>query len=185
MFRLAFAVAFIFLLWLQAQFTQTEHVVDGAVHVFKYNWVPWLFLALMFLTLIGFAEIARRWMKDRILAVCVLLGFPLFGLVSLQFYFERVELSDDLLVHRREPPHTRFNADISWDSVQAATKIEREQSGIFGPSHFNVGYEFALRNGQVLELPSNTVLTRAQEEIDRILAARQIPLRTRRVPIPP
>jgi hypothetical protein len=46
-----------------------------------------------------------------------------------------------------------------------------------------VGYEFTLRNGQLQVLPSNTVLTRASDEIDRALAARLIPVNKRRIPI--
>jgi hypothetical protein len=74
--------------------------------------------------------------------------------------------------------------DIPWDAVEAVTKIEREQSGLFAPNFYNVGYEFTMRNGQLHESPSNTVLTRAQPEIDRILAARGIPVLKRVIPIP-
>jgi len=183
LFKLAMAVAFVVLLWLQSQFTETEHIVQGQVHIFKYNWVPWFFLVLMALTLVGFAEIARRFLKDRVAAIVCLLGIPLFGLISLQFLCERVEITDKFLVHRREPPHTRFNVDIPWDSIQAATKIEYEKGGMFAPNFYNVGYEFTLRNGEFHELPSNTVLTSAQDEIDRILAARQVPLNKRIIPI--
>jgi hypothetical protein len=183
LFKLALAIAFVFLLWLQSQFTQTEHIIQGNVHVFKYNWVPWIFLMLMSLACTGFAEIARRVFKDRVLAIICLLGIPLFCLISLQFIYERVEISDKLLVHRREPPHTRFNVDIPWDSIQAATKIEQEKGGLFAPNFYNVGYEFTMRDGRLQELPSNTILTRAQDEIDRILAARGIPVNKRIIPI--
>jgi hypothetical protein len=185
MFRLAFAVAFVFLLWLQSLFNQTEHLIRGGTHIFKYNLVPWLFLALIFLTVIGFAETARRLLKDRVLAVLTLLMIPLFGITSLQFTYERVEVSHQLLVHRREPPHTKYNIDIPWDSVLAATKIEREKQGLFAPNFYNVGYEFTLRNGLTAELPSNTVLTHAQQEIDRVLDERHIPVGIRRIPIEP
>ena len=177
MFKLAFAIIVVLLLWLQSLFVQTVHVVRGDVHVFKYNWVAWLFLVLFSLVCVGFAEFARRVMKDRILAVLCLLGIPLFGLVSLQLLYERVEVSEKLLIHRREPPHTKFNADIPWDSIQAAVKIEHEQGG-------NVGYQFQMKDGQLHELPSNTVLTSAQREIDRLLAARRIPVQALRIPIP-
>jgi hypothetical protein len=116
-------------------------------------------------------------------AIICLLMIPLFGFVSLQFICERVEVSDKLLVHRREPPHTRFNVDIPWDSILAATKIEREKAGLFAPNFYQVGYEFTLQNGQLQELPSNTVLTRAHSEIDRVLGVRQIPVNERIVPI--
>ena len=184
MFRLAFGIACVLLIWLQSLFTDTVQIERGDTHVFQYNWVPWFFLVLMMLVLVGFAEIARRFLKDPVLAVLCLLGIPLFGLISLQYMYERVEVSEELLVHRREPPHTRFNMDLDWDSIKSATKIEREQAGLFGPNFYNVGYEFRLRSGELVELPSNTVLTRAHEEIDRILAARQIPADTRRIPLP-
>jgi len=184
-FQLAFAVAFLFLVWLQSLFTQTVHVVDGERHIFKYNWLPWLFLVLTSLMLVGFAEISRRLLKDRVIAVICLLGIPVFCFISLQYVYERVELTDEVLVHRREPPHTRFNVDIEWDSIQSATKIEKEKTGLFAPNYYNVGYEFSLQNGSAFELPSNTVLTRAAAEVDRVLAARGIPVQTRKVPIPP
>lgn len=184
MFRLALAVVLVFLLWLQSLFTQTVHVIRGDIHIFKYHWMTWVFLVLTALTLMGFAEIARRLLKERVLAVLCLLCIPLFGLLSLQLIYERVEVSRDLLVHRREPPHTRFNVAIPWDSVQAATKIERAQAGFFGPDGYTVGYEFTLRDGRQQELPSNTVLTHAQDEIDRVLIARKIPLDHRRIPLP-
>jgi hypothetical protein len=183
LFKLAMAVAFVLLLWLQSLFTETEHIVQGQVHFFRYNWAPWFFLVLISVTMSGFAEIASRFLKSRWVAIVCLLSIPAFGFISLQLICERVELTDKFLIHRREPPHTRFNVDIPWDSIQAATKIERERSGLFAPNYYHVGYEFSLRNGQLQELPSNTVLTSAQDEIDRILAARQIPVNKRIIPI--
>jgi len=185
MFKLAFTIAFLFLLWLQSLFTQTEHVIRGDVHVFRYNGVAWFFLALIALVLVAFAEVARRLLKDRGLALICLLMIPLMGLTSLQLLYERVEVSAELLVRRREPPHTQFNVDLPWKEIQAATKVEHEKPGLFAPSFYNVGYEFILRDGQRQELPSNTVLTHAQEEVDRVLAAHGIPMARRKIPIPP
>ena len=139
MFRLGFLLAFLFLVWLESLFTQTVHVIHGKTHLFKYNGIAWIFLVLMSLVLIGFAEIARRFLKDRLLAILCLLGIPLFAFVSLQLLYERVEVTESLLVHRREPPHTQYNAVISWDSIQSATKIEREKPGLFAPNYYNVG----------------------------------------------
>jgi hypothetical protein len=184
MFRLAFLVAFLFLVWLESLFTQTVHVIDGKTHLFKYNGIPWLFLVLMSLVLVGFAEIARRFQKDRVTASICLLGLPFFAFVSLQLLYERVEVTDSLLVHRREWPQTQYNADISWDSIQSATKIEREKPGLLAPNYYHVGYEFTLKGGRLLELPSNTVLTSAQEEIDRKLALHKIPQNTQKIPMP-
>jgi hypothetical protein len=112
MTRLTFLVVFLLILWLQSLFTQTTHEFDGTTHIFKYNWVPWLFLVLITATLIGFAEHARRVLRDRFVAITCLFGIPLFAFLSLQFVFERVEVNNQLLVHRREPPHTEFNVDI-------------------------------------------------------------------------
>jgi hypothetical protein len=112
MFRLAFLVTFLFVVWLQSFFTQTVHEVHGKTHLFKYNGIAWNFLVLMSLVLIGFAEIARRFLKERGTAIICLLGIPIFAFLSLQLVCERVEVTDSLLIHRREPPHTRYNADI-------------------------------------------------------------------------
>jgi fucose 4-O-acetylase-like acetyltransferase len=95
-------MAFIFLLWVQSLFTDTVHSVENGTHIFRYNAMPWFFLALMFIMQIGFAEIARRFMKDRVLAVLCLLGIPLFGLLSLQLIYERTEVSETQISHRRD-----------------------------------------------------------------------------------
>lgn len=184
MFKLAFAAAFVLVLWLQSLFTLTERVDEAGTQIYRFSWVAWLFMSLFWLVCIAFAEIARRCMKDRVLAVVCLLSIPLFGFISLGFIYDRVELSDRLLRHRRAPPHTRFNADIPWDLIQSAMRIEREQAGWTGPSgEVTVGYEIRLADGQSLELPSNEVVTIASKEIDRILDARKIPVETRRVPL--
>ncbi len=184
MFQVAFLTVVLFLVWLQSRWAETVHVVDGGTHVFKYNWVPWLFLGLLILTSIAFAAIAYKVIRDRFLTGACLLGIPLFSLLSLQLVCERVVITPELLVHRREPPHTRFNADIPWNSIVAAEKIKREKPGLFAPSFHNVGYTLSLSDGRTRELPSNTVLTHAQEEIDRMLRSRDIPVSVKTVPIP-
>jgi hypothetical protein len=184
MFRYAFLAAFLLLLWLFSHFTDTVHIVQGNTHVFAHNWVPWFFLVCLALLHVAFAEVARRFLKDRVLALLCLLLIPLYGLLVPKLVYERVEVSPDLLVHRREPPHTQFNVNIPWDSIVSATKIEREKPGLFAPNFYNAGYEFKLRDGRVQELPSNTVLTQAQDEIDRVLAARGIPVDSQTIPIP-
>ena len=185
MFRLAFAIALIFLLWLASLFTDTAHQMRGDTHIYSYNWVGWTLLLLIGATLVGFAEIARRWMKDGLLAILCLCLIPLFGLPGLQLYFSLVEVSPDVLVHRREPPHTSYNVDLPWNSILSATKIVRERPGLFAPNFHDVGYEFTLRDGGVQKLPVNALLTGAQREIDAILAAREIPLITQRIPLDP
>lgn len=141
-------------------------------------------MGLMCLTMIAFAEFARRALRDRFIAVTCLLGIPLFAFISLQYVFERVEVHKEILVHRREPPHTHLNVDIPWDSIVSANKINREKPGSFAPNFYHVGYELTLQNGRMQELPTNTVLTHAHEEIDRVLEEREIPLEVTTIPIP-
>src|SRR5262245_27030992 len=108
-FRLAFLIAFLLLLWIQSLFTQTTHHIVGDRHVFEYSWVAWLFAGIQALMLASFAEIARRVLKDRFISVTCWLTIPFFALfVWPQIICERVELTPELLVHRREPPHTEF-----------------------------------------------------------------------------
>lgn len=181
MFRLAYLIVFLLILGLQSLCTQTTHIINGGTHVFKYNWVPWFFMGLITLTHIAFAEIARRFLRDRFIAITCLLGIPLFFFISLQFVCERVEVTEQLLIHRREPPHTEYNADIVWDDIRSATRIKREKPGLFGPNFFNVGYELKMDDGTTHLLPSNTVLTAAHEIIDRVLDDHGVPIETREV----
>ncbi|MCA8986131.1 MAG: hypothetical protein KDA78_00725 [Planctomycetaceae bacterium] len=184
MFRFTYAFVLIFLLWLQSLFTDTVHTFENGSHRFHYNLVPWFFLGLICLTQAVFAEIARRFMKDKWLGILCLLFIPLFGFLSLKHVYERTEVSESGISHRREPPHTRYNVDIVWDDIQSAVKYETEQAGLFAPNFYNVGYVFTLKNGKDHELPSNTVLTAAHEEVDRILKMRNIPVTNQRIPIP-
>lgn len=184
LFRLGFLLTFLAILWVQSLFTDTEHVTVGQTQIYRYNNVAWFFVGVQLLMLIGFAEIARRVLKDRFVAVTCWLAIPFFAcFVGSKNFCERVELTPDLLIHRREPPHTQFNVDIPWDSISAATMIKREKPGLFAPNFFNVGYELQLTDGRNQELPSNTVLTRAHEDINRILAERRIPIETRVIPM--
>ncbi|OAI51250.1 hypothetical protein AYO47_07225 [Planctomyces sp. SCGC AG-212-M04] len=165
MFKLAFALGIVLILWLQSLFALTERVDVAGTQIYRYSWVAWFFLSLTWLLCIACAEFARRAMKDRIVAGICLLGIPLFGLVSLGFLYDRVELSDQLLRHRRAPPHTRFNIDIPWDTIESVTRVEREQAGWTGPSgEITIGYQIRLKDGMSPELPSNEVLTAASSE---------------------
>ena len=174
--------AIVFLVWLQSRFDTTAHLVDNGTHVFKYNWVPWFFFFLMAGVLVAFAEIARRYLKDYFAAIVCWLSIPLFfGSVQLQILYERVEVNDTVLVHRREPPHTEFNVDIPWKSITSASKVEYQGTGPLAPTPNHVGYVLELGDGRQQRLPSNTILTRAQEEIDRQLKAHGIPMFFKRV----
>jgi len=78
------------------------------------------------------------------------------------------------LSHRREPPHTRFNADITFTNIASAVELQYE-SGLRG-------YRMLLKDGREVELPANTVLTAARDTIDAQLRARSIPVTTQIIP---
>jgi len=177
MFRLAFALAAVLLLFVYSLVDTTSHTIVGQHHVFAYGWLACLFVGLWMALLIGFSLAAWRLMNDRLLAGLVLLGIPLFMFVSLpQFLYERVEISDKLLVHRREPPHTKYNADIPLDEIVSVEET-RTESGSFS-TFYMVGYAVTTRDGKTYKLPSNVVLTAASPTINRVLDEHDIPLKT-------
>jgi hypothetical protein len=174
MFRLAFAVAVVLLLLVQSLFTTTTHIVEGQHHVFRYSALAWMFLSGFASITVAFAIIAWKPLKDKLLGGFLLAATPLLMLVlAPQLLYERVELTDELLIHRREWPHTEFNVDIPWDEMISATQVNREDNS-FGKKYI-VGYEIRTRGGAVHKLPSNTVLTAASETINERLAQRKIP----------
>lgn len=175
MYKLAFAIAVVLLLFVQSFFDTTVHTVQGNDHIFTYGVLAWLFFALFLLILIAFSAFAWKKMNEPILAGIMLLGIPLVCFMALpQICYERVELTQEYLIHRREPPHTKYNFDIPWSQMAAVTEIKKE-AGSFS-TYYEVGYRITTRDGRQYELPSNTVLTAAHETIDAELAARQIPV---------
>jgi hypothetical protein len=183
MFRLAFALAAVLLLFVYSLVDTTSHTVQGQHRVFAYGALAWLFVGLWMALFIGFALAAWRLLNDRLLAGLVLLGIPLFAFVSLpQFLYERVEISDKMLVHRREPPHTKYNVDIPLDEIASVEETRRE-SGSFS-TFYMVGYDLRTRDGRTYHLPSNTVLTAASETINRVLDERGIERNTRTIDRP-
>ena len=179
LFRGGFLIAVLVVIGLHQCFTQTVHVIVGQTHVFRYNHVPWILFIALSLMMAVFAEVARRFLKDRAATVICWLMIPVYGLLTIQLIYERVEINDEWLVHRREPPHQKYNVDIAWDTIRTATKINMEKPGIFVPNSYTVGYEVSLNDGTFLELPANTVLTSAQELIDTKLNEQRINWRTR------
>ena len=135
----------------------------GIVLGFGFNLIP-----------IGGAAFLWRVKKDRIGAALILLCIPLFAIfVMPQLFLERVEVTPSQLRHRREPPHTRFNADIEFDNIASAIELEHE-SGLSG-------YTLLLEDGRMLELPGNTVLTAARDTIAAQLRGRNIPVITQTI----
>jgi len=180
LFRLAFLTACLIYIWFQSLFTHTSHTVIGDRHLFAYGWVG-VVLGLGFnIVPIGGAWFLWRVKKDRLGAGIILLCIPLFAFfVMPQLFMERVEVTSKMLTHRREPPHTRFNADIPFDDITSAVELHHE-TGL-------KGYILTLKDGRVLELPANEVLTAARDTIAAHLASRNIPVTitpVRREPAP-
>jgi hypothetical protein len=184
MFRLAFTLCAILLLWFQSLFTTTVHSVDGTHHVFSYGWIAWVFGASFIVMLLVFAWIAWRVMNDRVIMWITLAGIPLICLAVLpQTLYERLEITETHLIHRREPPHTEYNCDIPLADIAAATKIKRE-TGSFS-TYYAVGYELTTADGKQHVLPSCTVVSDAHESIDALLESRRVPVQTTVVRRPP
>jgi hypothetical protein len=174
MVRLIFLTALLVYIWFQSLFVQTSHTVVGETHIFGYNRIG-LVLGLGFnIVPIGMAWFLWRVKKDKTGAAIFLLAIPLFAVAVLpQLLMERVKLTPTQLIHRREPPHTRYNADINLDDITSAVELVY-QSG-------RKGYIFQLKDGRVLELPANTVMTSARDSIAAELLHRKIPATIRRV----
>ena len=169
MIRLAFLIACLLYIWFQSLFVHTTHTVVGDHHVFSYGWLG-IVLGFGFnLVPIGTAWFLWRVKKDRLGAALFLLSIPLFAVfVMPQLFMERVEVTPRQLSHRREPPHTRFNADIAFDDIASAVELGQE-SGL-------KGYRMLLKDGRMLELPANTVMTAARDTIAAELRNRGIPV---------
>jgi hypothetical protein len=171
MFRLIFLLACLIYIGFQSLFVQTTHEVLGERHIFSYSGVG-IILGFGFnvIPIVG-AWFLWRIKKDRVGAGIILLCIPIFALFIMpQYFLERVEVTSTLLIHRREPPHTRFNADIAFDDIDSAVELQYE-TGMRG-------YTLRLKNGRTLELPANTVLTAARDTISAQLLSRQIPVRS-------
>jgi hypothetical protein len=174
MIRLVFLVACGIYLWFQSLFVQTSHTVVLGRHVFAYNWLGVLLAVGFNVIPSGAALYLWRVKKDKVGAGIFLLAIPLFAAFVLpQLFMERVEVTPTHLIHRREPPHTRFNADIRFDNIDSAVEIQRDNG--------TTGYVFTLKDGRLVELPANTVLTTARNTISSQLRQRNIPLSVRAV----
>ncbi len=184
LFRLAFVVSLLLLLWLQSLFTTTVHRVDGNHHIFCYGWIAWAFHASFVALFLAFAGIAQRLLQERVVMWILLLCTPLICLaVFPQTLYERVEITATHLIHRREPPHTKYNCEIPLADLTSAVRTARE-TGSFS-TYYAVGYDLTTTDGRQFELPSCTVVTAAHPTIDAVLEARGVPMQTIVVPRPP
>jgi hypothetical protein len=84
--------------------------------------------------------------------------------------------SHKLLIHRREPPHTKYNVDIPLDQIVSVVETRTESNSF--STFYLVGYDVSTRDGRTYKLPSNVVLTAASETINRMLDERGIPRQT-------
>jgi hypothetical protein len=175
MVKLIFLAACVLYIWFQSLFVHTTEAVVGDRHIFGYGWLG-IILGFGFnIVPIGTAWFLWRVKKDKVGAGIFLLAIPIFAFfVMPQLFMERVEVTPTQLSHRREPPHNRFNADITFTNVASAVELQYE-SGLRG-------YRMLLKDGRSVELPANTVLTAARQTIDAQLRARSIPVTTQIIP---
>lgn len=184
LFRLSLAIAFVLLLGLHSLFPETTHTVEGTKHVFTASWTQWFFLALTALVLIGFAEIARRRMKDSMMSLICWLAIPFFVFtLGPGLWDNRVEITNDYLIYRRGYPHAGYNVDVSWATIRSVTKVKKEYPGAFWGTNYKLRYQIDVTGQAQIELPSDPPLIAAQQEIERVIAERKIPFDEKTIPV--
>ena len=157
-------------------FVQTTHITIGAREIFRYS-LTGVLIAFGYNTIPAGAAWYLWRKKDRIAAaIFALVIVANCVLVMPQLFMERTELTPTHLIHRREPPHTRYNADISLADI---VSVVRERDPVYGFSSeptWNVGYRLTLRDARTIVLPANTVLTAASPTIDARLCQLGVPI---------
>ncbi len=169
MVRLIFLVAVMVYIWLQSLFVTVSHTITGGHHVFAYN-TTGLILTIGFNVIpVAIAVYLWRVQKDKTGAGIFLLMIPACVFLILpQIFLERVEITPTHLIHRREPPHTRYNADVPFVAIRSAVEQNHER-GI-------TGYLLTLKDGRTVEFPANTVMTPAHDTVTAQLRERGIPV---------
>lgn len=150
-------------------FVQTSHTTPGPNHhVFTYNTTAKV-LALGF-NIIPIATAWYLWRKKDKIAAWIFLGFiPIFSVfIFPQVLIERIELTPQLLICRREPPHSKYNADIDLDQVRAVSITHRDGKPDW--------YIFFSRDNQSTRLPANTIINAAWSTLAADLKRRKIPI---------
>lgn len=169
MLKLTFLSVFVAYLWVGTLFDQTSHRASNGNHTFGYSAVGTVYGLGANLIPAGAAWYLWRWERDRVGAGIFLFGILLIAaFVMPQLFMQRTVVTGTHLVHRREPPHTRYDADVAFEDIAFASKL-REANGM-------TGYRLTLKDGRILELPSNTVLTAASDVIDEHFRVRDVPL---------
>jgi hypothetical protein len=168
--RLVFLACAVAYLYVSSLFVHTSHtLIAGDRHLFGYSAVGFGLATGFNVIPLGMAWYLWRWRRDRLGAGIFLLMIPLFvAFVLPQLLMERVEVTPTHLKHRREPPHTRFNADVEFDDIAEAVELQHAGGG-------TVGYRLRLKDGRQVELPANEVLTAAHDTIDVQLEAHHVP----------
>lgn len=169
MFRLVLALACVAYLLLYTLLVRTSHSVEGERHLFYYNSFTVLFALGFNIIPITGAWFLWRVKNSRFVACMLLLAIPLFAfMVMPQLFMERVEVTPTHLIHRREPPHGRYNADIAFADIASVVELEH---GV------GTGFLLILKDGSTVELPANTVLTAARETVLAEFRRRNIPVK--------
>jgi hypothetical protein len=174
MFRIIFLGACMLYIGFMSLFNHTSETIIGQRHLFGYTNLIIILGAGFNIIPLASAWFFWRVKKDKWGTIIMLLAVPFFGgFVMPQYFMEKVEVTPEQIIHRREPPHTRFNIDLAFDSIASGTKLNYKK----GTS----GYNFILKDNKHVELPANTVLTAATKVIDEQLQLHKIPMETHEI----
>jgi hypothetical protein len=180
-FKLPFAESIILYLWLGSFIPSATHQVVGNQHVFVYSWAAKAHGIGAILLFAGAAASLWRLKKDKIGAWIFIVFIPVLGIaVWPQLFLERVMVTPTTLVYRREPPHTKYNADLAWDQMQSILE-ERHESGSFH-TYWRSRYYVTMLDGQRIELPTSEMLTAGRERIHQQAVDFKIPYDTQIIP---
>ncbi|MBC7805522.1 MAG: hypothetical protein H7145_05165 [Akkermansiaceae bacterium] len=169
MVRLIFLVAVMAYVWLHSLFVTVSHTVTGGHHVFAYNATGLILTTGFNVIPLAVAVYLWRVQKDKTGACIFALMIPACVFLILpQIFLERIEITPTHLIYRREPPHTRYNADVPFAAIRSAVEQSHEQG--------TTGCLLTLKDGRTLEFPANTVMTAAHDTISAQLRERGIPV---------
>lgn len=173
MFRLVFALSVALYLWLGSFLPSATHQAIGDHHLFIYGWPAKVHGFASVILFAGAAAYLWRVKKEKIGAWIFIASIPVIAFaIWPQLIIERVVVTPQALVYRREPPHTKYNADLEWDLMQSILE-ERIESGSFA-TYLRSRYYVTMRDGRLIELPTSEMLTAGREWIQRRAVDRRI-----------
>jgi hypothetical protein len=110
-----------------------------------------------------------KFKKDKFgVALTLLMALLLSMFVIPQVFLERTEVTPTKLIHRREWPHEKYNADIPFTQIESAVEMNYSRG--------TRGFRFILKNGKTAEFPANTVITAAADMVISSLKDHKIPI---------